>query len=223
MLPLTRIAREWRRLLVPLAVVAILNLLVYLFGVSPMSRSAAGAERRAQTARQALMRAQQEHARARAVISSSSQATENLGRFYGDVLPSDLAAARRMTYTRLAALAQETNLLYDRRSFEPDGSYRGSLGRLRITMELEGDYRDIREFIGDTACWPPLQPLLFFLLTRHCGRRWLPPRLLGRFVLQTARTLLGPVAGEFKEFCFAGVILLYMLSVARRARSLSGT
>jgi len=147
MLPLTRIAREWRRLLVPLAVVAILNLLVYLFGVSPMSRSAAGAERRAQTARQALMRAQQEHARARAVISSSSQATENLGRFYGDVLPSDLAAARRMTYTRLAALAQETNLLYDRRSFEPDGSYRGSLGRLRITMELEGDYRDIREFI----------------------------------------------------------------------------
>jgi len=147
MVPFSRIAREWRRLLIPLAVVAILNLLVYLFAVSPMSRSAAGAERRAETARQALRQAQQEHARAQAVISSSRQANEHLGRFYGDVLPADLTAARRMTYARLAALARETNLLYDRRTFEPDGSYRGGLDRLRITMELEGDYRDVREFI----------------------------------------------------------------------------
>jgi Tfp pilus assembly protein PilO len=147
MLPVTRIAREWRRILVPLAVVAVVDILVYLFVVSPMSRSAAGAERRAQTARQSLVQAEREHARAQAIIRSSTQASESLGHFYGDVLPADLAAARRMTYARLASLARETNLLYDRRSFEPDGSYRGSLDRLGITMELEGDYRDIREFI----------------------------------------------------------------------------
>jgi Tfp pilus assembly protein PilO len=147
MLPITRVASEWRRVLVPLAVLAVINVAVYAFAVYPMSQRAAGAERRAQASRDALASARQEHARAQAVVNSTSQATAGLGRFYGDVLPADLAGARRMTYARLAQLARETNLLYDRRSFERDDGYGGALEKLNITMELEGDYRDIREFI----------------------------------------------------------------------------
>lgn len=147
MLPLMRIAGEWRRVLVPLAVLAVIDVALYALVVYPMSRGAAATEARAQASRDALVSAQEDHARAQAVVRSSGQANQNLERFYRDVLPADLAAARRLTYSRLAQLARETNLLYDRRSFSADESYEGGVDRLQITMELEGDYRDIRDFI----------------------------------------------------------------------------
>jgi hypothetical protein len=147
MLPLTRIAGEWRRVLLPLAVLAIVDVAVYAFVVYPMTLSAAGAARRADTARQARVAAEREFELAQAVVRSSGVAAGDLQRFYTKVLPADLPAVRRMTYARLAELARETNLLYDRRSFEEDPAYRGTLKRLQITMDLEGNYRDIREFI----------------------------------------------------------------------------
>lgn len=147
MLPLTRIAGEWRRVLLPLAVLALVDVAVYAFVVYPMTLSAAGAARRAETARQARVAAEREFELAQAVVRSSGVAAGDLQRFYTTVLPADLPAVRRMTYARLAELARETNLLYDRRSFEEDAAYRGTLKRLQITMDLEGNYRDIREFI----------------------------------------------------------------------------
>jgi type IV pilus assembly protein PilO len=147
MLPFARIAREWRRVLVPLAALAVVDIAVYGFVVYPMTLSAAGAARRAETARQTRAAAQEEHALAQAVVNSRSVAASSLQRFYAQVLPANLPAVRRMTYARLAELARETNLLYDRRSFEEDTGYRGSLKRLQITMDLEGNYADIREFI----------------------------------------------------------------------------
>jgi Tfp pilus assembly protein PilO len=133
--------------LVPLAALAAVDIAVYAFVVYPMTLSAAGAARRAEIARQTLAAAQKEHALAQAVVNSGGVAASNLQRFYTEVLPADLPAVRRMTYARLAELARETNLLYDRRSFEEDPGYRGSLKRLQITMDLEGNYGDIREFI----------------------------------------------------------------------------
>jgi Tfp pilus assembly protein PilO len=147
MLPLARIAREWRRVLLPLAVLAVVDVAVYAFVVYPMTLSAAGAAQRAAVARGTLAAAEKEHALAQAVVKSSSVAANDLQRFYAQVLPADLPAVRRMTYARLAGMARETNLLYDRRSFEEDPGYRGTLKRLQITMDLEGNYRDIREFI----------------------------------------------------------------------------
>jgi Tfp pilus assembly protein PilO len=147
MLPFARVAREWRRVLVPLAALAVVDIAVYGFVVYPKTLSAAGAARRAETARQTLAAAQKDHALAQAVVNSSSVAAGSLQRFYAQVLPANLPAVRRMTYARLAELARETNLLYDRRRFEEDTGYRGSLKRLQITMDLEGNYADIREFI----------------------------------------------------------------------------
>ena len=147
MLPVARIAREWRRILLPLAVLALVDVAVYTFVVYPMTLSAEGAARRAAAAREALATAEKEHALAQAVVKSGSIAANDLQRFYTQVLPANLPAVRRMTYARLAELARETNLLYDRRSFEEDPGYHGSLKRFQITMDLEGNYRDIREFI----------------------------------------------------------------------------
>lgn len=147
MAPVQRILREWRRVLIPIAALAVVNAAVYFFLVHPMSVRTATAEQRAQAAGDALAAAGREQAAAEAVVRSRHAADEDLRRFHQDVLPADLAGARRMTYARLAELARETNLLYARRSFNRDASYDGTLERLGITMELEGDYRDIRDFI----------------------------------------------------------------------------
>jgi Tfp pilus assembly protein PilO len=146
-LPLGRIAREWRRVLVPVGLLALVNVALHLFVIYPASIRAQSAEQRAARSRQVLADARREHAQAEAVVQSSRAADQDLERFYGDVLPASLAGARRMTYTRLAQLAREANLLYDRRSFEPDAQQKSALSALRIAMDLEGDYRDVREFI----------------------------------------------------------------------------
>lgn len=146
-LPLARVAREWRHVLIPVGIVALLNLALQMFVIYPASLRTDAAEQRAAQSRQALADAQRDQAQAEAVVRSSRDADQDLERFYGDVLPASLAAARRMTYARLAQLARETNLLYDRRSFEQEPQRQSDLTILRITMDLEGDYRDVRDFI----------------------------------------------------------------------------
>jgi hypothetical protein len=47
----------------------------------------------------------------------------------------------------LAQLASDTNLTHGRRSYEEDARHRGTLRRLRIRMELEGEYASVREFL----------------------------------------------------------------------------
>lgn len=146
-LPLARVAREWRHVLIPVGILALLNLALQMFVIYPASLRTDAAEQRAAQSRQALADAQRDQAQAEAVVRSSRDADQDLERFYGDVLPASLAAARRMTYARLAQLASETNLLYDRRSFEQEPQRQSDLTILRITMDLEGDYRDVRDFI----------------------------------------------------------------------------
>ena len=146
-LPVARAAHEWRRVLIPIGILALVNVALHLFVIYPASLRTDAAEQRAARSREALAAAQRDHAQAEAVVQTSRAADQDLQRFYGDVLPASLAAARRMTYSRLAQLARETNLLYDRRSFAPDARRQGDLTGLRITMDLEGDYRDVREFI----------------------------------------------------------------------------
>jgi Tfp pilus assembly protein PilO len=70
------------------------------------------------------------------------------------VLPDDLAGARRITYARLAQLARDADLRYERRSYEPDANYDGSLQKVQITMVLEGEYRNVRRFIHELETAP---------------------------------------------------------------------
>ena len=152
--PLGRIVRERRRLVVPLAAAALLNLAVYALVVYPLSLRLNGAERRAEAARQQQAAATREFRAAQAMVTSKDRADRELRTFYTEVLPTDLAGARRITYARLAQLARDANLRYDRRRYEPDSGYDGSLRKLRITMVLEGEYEDVRQFIHDLETAP---------------------------------------------------------------------
>ena len=87
-------------------------------------------------------------------MAGKTLAEQELATFYDKVLPADLSAARRMTYAALPALARRTNVRYDasHTSIEPVKNQR--IGRLRISMVLEGDYDSVRRFIYELESTP---------------------------------------------------------------------
>ena len=144
---LRRAAAEHRRLLVVLAVAFAADVLVYALLVYPLSQRVANVEQRDQAAEQALAQARTEHVQASGTLTGKARASAELATFYRDVLAQDLSGARRLTYLRLARLAREANLQYERASYEPSVEAGSTLTRLRIQMVLSGSYADMRDFI----------------------------------------------------------------------------
>lgn len=142
-----RVATEKRTVVVPLAVALLANLALYALAVYPLTIKVASVERRAAAAERDRLAAEGDHAAARATLTGKDQAARELDTFYRDVLPVDLPGARRLTYLRIAQLARQASLRYERRSVEREDSKDGRLTRLRITMVLEGDYDHVRQFI----------------------------------------------------------------------------
>ena len=70
------------------------------------SQRVANIEQRNQAAALALAQARTEHAQATGTLTGKARASAELATFYRDVLPQDLAGARRLTYLRLARLAR---------------------------------------------------------------------------------------------------------------------
>jgi len=144
---LRRAGAEHRRLLVTLGVAFAANVLVYALLVYPLSQRVANVEQRDQAAEQALGQARTDHEQASGTLTGKARASAELATFYRDVLPQDLAGARRLTYLRLARLARESSLQYERASYEPSVETDSTLTRLQIQMVLSGTYADMRDFI----------------------------------------------------------------------------
>ena len=151
-----RVLREKRAVILPLAVVLALNLLIGVLVVLPMSERVAQAETRQTGAIQELGAAQRELTAATATLGDKSRAEADLKTFYADVLPPDMAGARRSTYVHLAQLAKDAELQYQRRQEEPREpkatEQNGPVSRLTrfdITMVLKGHYESVRQFIRD--------------------------------------------------------------------------
>jgi Tfp pilus assembly protein PilO len=143
-----RVTREKRALVLPLAIGLALNLAVYAIVIYPRTSSAGAMERRAQVAAQARARAAAELKEVEAVGASQSRAVEQLATFYDRILPQGPDGARRITYLRLAELADETGLDYERRTIAIEPERESSLRRMNVTMQLAGEYRDVRRFIN---------------------------------------------------------------------------
>ena len=105
-------------------------------------------------ASRSLKAAEADRDAARALVAGKTLAEQELTTFYDKVLPADLSAARRMTYAALPALARRANVKYDasHTAIEPVKNQR--LGRLRISMVLEGDYDSVRQFIYELETTP---------------------------------------------------------------------
>ena len=147
-LPLVRRAiAEHRRLAMGDGIAHVVNILVYALVVYPLSDRVANVAQREQAAEQALAAARADHASAEGTLTGKSRASAELTTFYNDVLPQNLTGARRLTYLRLAQLARESNLNYQRATYEPVVDTDSTLTRLQIQMVLSGTYADMRDFI----------------------------------------------------------------------------
>ena len=144
---LERILTEKRVYVVALAAGLIASLAVYLLLIHPLRVSVSGAELRRESAERNLRAAERAHEAARATVTGLARAKADLQHFYRDVLPRDLSAAGRMTYLRLAQLARDANLRYERRTFSAERVRDSELDVLKTSMVLEGSYEDIRRFI----------------------------------------------------------------------------
>lgn len=142
-----RIAAEHRGLLMVLAAGVVLNLLIYALVVRPLANRVANVAERERAAEQALAQARAEHATAAGTLTGKSRASTELATFYNDVLPKDLAGARRLTYLRLAQLARESDLEYRRATYAPTVDSESTLTRLQIQLVLSGTYSNMRAFI----------------------------------------------------------------------------
>jgi Tfp pilus assembly protein PilO len=151
---LARVAAEHRRPLLAIALIAAVGAVGYFFVVSPLSERVANIEERDRAAEQALAAAQAELAAATGTLTGKARAATELAAFYKDVLPQDLSGARRLTYLRLARLARETNLEYDRASYTPTTTNDSTLTRLEIQLSLSGSYADVRRFIYELEAAP---------------------------------------------------------------------
>jgi hypothetical protein len=143
-----RIFVEKRALIIPVAVGVVLNIAAYLFVVRPLALKSAGVADRAIAARQALTLAERDLAAARALVTGTSRADEELATFYEQVLPADQNSARRLTYLTVYHLARKMNVKFLDRKYEVEPPKRDArTGRLKIRTELQGDYENLRQFI----------------------------------------------------------------------------
>jgi Tfp pilus assembly protein PilO len=149
-----RVMREHRRIVLPLAIALGVNVIVYAAVVYPLSQRVANIEQRDRTAEEQLLAAQRDHAQAAGTLTGKDRAAAELATFYKDVLPSDLAGARRLTHLRLAQLARESNLKFIRATFEPVAPRSRTLTQLKIEMALSGTYNDMRAFIHELEASP---------------------------------------------------------------------
>ncbi len=155
-----RSAREKRAWLVPLLAALLVNGLLSALVVLPLSARVGRIEQDEAAARAARQTAQREHDSARATLDHKQRAEADLGRFYTAVLPTSLSDARRQTYLRLAQLAADADLQYQRRLEEVQPPRDGGAGpapqltRLEITMVLRGEYDSVRQFIHDVEAAP---------------------------------------------------------------------
>jgi Tfp pilus assembly protein PilO len=151
---LRRIVHEHRRAILPLVVLLAIDVLAYGLLVYPLSRRVANVTNRTAAAERALNAARRDAAQASGTLVGKSRAANELATFYNEVLPADLAAARQQTYLKLAQLARNSHLNYERGTNEPAPQRDSTLTRLKIEMELSGTYADIRSFIHDLETSP---------------------------------------------------------------------
>ncbi|HQZ39512.1 MAG TPA: GspMb/PilO family protein [Vicinamibacterales bacterium] len=147
--PLARVTRDYRSWVVVLGAALAVNIGILGLVVVPMFSAADAAERRAAGAAEALAAARAELAAAEQTRDGSAQAAKDLQRFYTAVLPTDVAAARRITHLKLSQMARDHDVTFQRSAASPEEIRGSTLRRLRVSYALAGDYDDIRALIYD--------------------------------------------------------------------------
>jgi len=145
---------EKRRLILPIVIALVVNVVLFAIVLYPLSKKVAGGEQQAQAATVALNAARRDYDAARATVKGKGQADQELQKFYTDVLPPDMSAARRITFLRIERLAQQSNLRLERETSDPKPQRDSQLVKFTFHAALSGEYRNIRRFIHQLETAP---------------------------------------------------------------------
>ncbi len=148
MVSTSRILADHRVLVSVLALLGIVSLVGLGMVIGPIRSRVQTLTQRSTVASLAASTAARELADARQTSAGTEQAVADLQRFHAGVLPVSQAAARQVTFVRLAQLAREADLSYDHRTFDQeDPDKEGVLTRATLTMSVFGTYRNLRRFL----------------------------------------------------------------------------
>jgi hypothetical protein len=152
--PWSRVVAEQRRWLLPVGAILAINIIVLFAVVLPMRRSVETGTEQANASALALNAAIAELKDAEATRDGQVDASKDLDRFYGEVLPANFAAARRLTQLKLAQMARAQEVRYKSGAATTESLRDSTLNRLRVECSLEGDWDDIRQLIYQIETGP---------------------------------------------------------------------
>jgi Tfp pilus assembly protein PilO len=150
-----RILSENRRAVSILAAAIVVNAALYALVVYPLTRRVQDEQQQAGDATRRLVAARKTFEAARGTVTGKQQADEELQRFYRDVLPATLPQARQTLFPRVDQMARGAGLTVVTARFDlPDETEKGPLRRLGYTMNLSGEYTNVRQFIHELETAP---------------------------------------------------------------------
>ena len=152
--PFSRIAREYRKGLIPLGIVLATNLVLLAVVVLPLAQRVSANEERAETAARAELSAQAEFRKAEALREGKARASTDLDKFYQQVLPVDVEAARLVVQSKPRRLASSHEVRYERGQSDTESVRESSLERFVTSIALTGSWDDIRGFIYELETAP---------------------------------------------------------------------
>jgi len=152
--PWSRVIADHRRWLLPVGAVLVINIVVLFAVVMPMRRSVATGTEQANASVAALDAAIADLKDAEATRDGQVDASKDLIRFYGEVLPANFASARRLTQLKLAQMARAHDVRYKSGGSTTESLRDSTLDRLRVECSLEGDWEDIRQLIYEIETGP---------------------------------------------------------------------
>jgi Tfp pilus assembly protein PilO len=152
--PLSRVVSDYRLWIITLVIGLAANVAALTLVVLPLAASADATTTRAARAAQTLQAARADLGAAEQTRDGSAQAAQDLDRFYREILPADVGAARRLTHLKLSQMARERNVTFQRSAASPEELRDSRLERLRVSYALAGDYDDIRSLIYDIETAP---------------------------------------------------------------------
>lgn len=146
---LSRVLTDQRAWLWPIGLTMAANVLALALVVVPLQRAVVDGRARAARAAEALAAATADFKSAEATRDGQAQADRDLDRFYREVLPADVAAARRITHVKLNQMARRRGVVFHSSAAVTEQLRESELERLRMTYVLSGEYDDIRQFLYD--------------------------------------------------------------------------
>jgi Tfp pilus assembly protein PilO len=142
-----RIFDERKRVLLPLVVVLVANILALALVIVPLKAAVALAESRAVEVMRELGEARRLERDVAQARTSTEQADKELTRFYAEVLPRDFPAAQKTLALWLTEAARDAGLEFHGSHLDWSEVKDSRLSRFFSQVTLEGRYPSIRRFL----------------------------------------------------------------------------